>query len=101
MGSRPPPARQAEAIVRSYLNTLRPGAVCTGRDPSPDLWELVLCVIQQAWLPRLMSGGGGSAKRPHVDDRLDIMATLDHVDSMPPIWVIHGEQDSVVGLFES
>jgi acetyl esterase/lipase len=101
MGSRPPPARQAEAVVRSYLSRLTPGAVCTGRDPSPDLWELVMCVIQQAWLPRLMTGGRGGANKAPVDERLDIMATLDHVDSMPPIWVIHGEQDSVVGYFFS
>jgi acetyl esterase/lipase len=93
MGARPPPPRQAEALVRAYLKAMPPGALSTGRDPSPDLWELVLCIIQQGWLPRLMT-------RAAADDderrRLDIMATLDTVQTMPPIWVIHGEQDSIV-----
>jgi hypothetical protein len=87
MGSRPPPPRQAEAIIRTYIKSMKPEAVRTGCDPS-DMWELVLCIIQQGWLPRLMGA--------KADERLDIMAVLDDIETMPPIWVIHGEQDSIV-----
>jgi acetyl esterase/lipase len=87
MGSRPPPPRQAEAIIRTYIKSMKPEAVRTGCDPL-DMWELVLCIIQQGWLPRLMGA--------KADERLDIMAVLDDIETMPPIWVIHGEQDSIV-----
>ncbi|CAK1366708.1 unnamed protein product [Cercospora beticola] len=30
------------------------------------------------------------------DKRIDIMQILDEVDSLPPIWIIHGAQDTLV-----
>lgn len=88
MGSRPPPPRQAEATIRDYLKNMKPGAIRTGCEPS-EMWELAMCVFQQAYLPRFFGVKGNPV--------LDLMATLDRVKTMPPIWVIHGEQDTMVG----
>ncbi|KAI0123371.1 putative polyketide synthase [Xylariales sp. AK1849] len=85
MGSRPPPSRQAEGMIRSYLKHMQPGTVRAGCDPS-EMWELVMCIMQQAWLPRLMSA--------KTDNRLDVMENLDKADKAPPMWIIHGLQDS-------
>ncbi|KAK8133289.1 hypothetical protein PG999_001462 [Apiospora kogelbergensis] len=85
MGSRPPPPRQAERVIRSYLRAMEPGAVKVGCDPS-DMWEMVMCIMQQAWLLRLMSA--------KTDERLDVMGSLAKADKVPPMWIIHGLQDS-------
>ncbi|KAK8017707.1 hypothetical protein PG993_014033 [Apiospora rasikravindrae] len=85
MGSRAPPARQAERVIRSYLGTMKPGAVKVGCDPS-EMWEMVMCIMQQAWLPRLMSA--------KTDRRLDVMENLAKAGEVPPMWIIHGLQDS-------
>ena len=45
-------------------------------------------LIEQAWLPRLL----GLRKNP----RLDLTKTLDKVESIPPLWISHSEQDSIV-----
>lgn len=88
MGFQPLPSRDAEARVRSYVKAITPGTIVSSRDGA-DLWELLMCIIQQGWLPRLMGG-----RRDH---RLDLMALLDEVQDMPAIWIIHGANDTVVG----
>ena len=87
MGSRPQPPRQTEATIRNYLKNMKPGAIRTGCEPG-EMWELVICIMQQAYLPRLMGAKGNKW--------LDVMETLDRVKTMPPIWAIHGQQDSFV-----
>jgi len=86
MGFQPLPSRDAEARVRSYVKAITPGTIVSSRDGA-DLWELLMCIIQQGWLPRLMGG-----RRDH---RLDLMALLDEVQDMPAIWIIHGANDTV------
>ncbi|OCK74973.1 putative polyketide synthase [Lepidopterella palustris CBS 459.81] len=87
MGAPPFPPRQAEAKIRSYIKSMPPEAVRTTGDPT-DMWELLRCILQQGWLPRLIDA------RP--DARLDIFAMMEQTNVLPPIWFIHGEQDSVV-----
>ncbi|KAI0124128.1 putative polyketide synthase [Xylariales sp. AK1849] len=86
LGSWPPPPRQAEATIRSYVQRTR-GTVRTHGDPV-EMWELVTCILQQGRLPRMMN------QRP--DPRLDAIATIEKNRTLPPIWLIHGENDSVV-----
>lgn len=86
LGSWPPPPRQAEAMIRSYIKRTK-GTVRTHGDPV-EMWELVACSLQQGWLPRMMH------QRP--DPRLDAIATIESKKTLPPIWLIHGQGDSVV-----
>ncbi|KAI1333950.1 putative polyketide synthase [Xylariaceae sp. FL0016] len=88
LGSWPPPPRQAEATIRSYIQRTR-GTVRTDGDPV-EMWELVTCILQQGRLPRMMS------QRP--DPRLDVILAITKRKTLPPIWLIHGENDSIVPL---
>jgi len=90
-GSRPPAPRQAEAMIRSYITRNR-GKTRTSGNPIDD-WELVMTMVQQGWLPR-------TAKR-NPDSRLDVVANLRAKLILPPTWVVHGEQDSVVSTVPS
>ncbi|KAK6827595.1 hypothetical protein PG987_010936 [Apiospora arundinis] len=85
LGAWPPPPRQAEAAIRSYLKQTR-GTVRTDGDPV-EMWELVTCIMQQGRLPRMLT------QRP--DPRLNAIATIAKYRRSPPIWLIHGENDSV------
>ncbi|KAI0199514.1 putative polyketide synthase [Astrocystis sublimbata] len=86
MGTQAPPSREAENIIRAYIKAIKPGTVREGSDPA-EMWELLMCIMQQAWLPRLM--------RARTDGRLDVMKNLDDVSGTPPpMWIIHGLQDS-------
>ena len=87
IGTRPAPPRQAEATIREYLKKMKPEAIRTGFEPS-EMWEFCLCVFQQAYLPRFFGAKGNPV--------LDLMVTMDQVQSMPPIWVVHGDQDTMV-----
>ncbi len=86
LGIMPPPPRQAEGIIRTYTKRTK-GSVRTVGDPV-HMWELFLCMLQQGRVPSLMSA------RP--DARLDIISLLKQVKKLPPLWLIHGEEDSVV-----
>ena len=88
-GSWPTPPRQAEAKIRAYVQRTR-GTVRTNGDVV-EMWDLVACIIQQGRLPRMVMS------RP--DPRFDTMATMKR-RKLPPIWVVHGEQDSMVRLDE-
>lgn len=87
MGKRPPPPYKAEAIVRNYIKNMKSGAVRTSGD-AIEMWEFLTCVLQQAYLQRWLGGKGR--------DDWNIMKMLEKADKMPPIWIIQGEQDSVV-----
>ena len=89
LGSWPPPPRQAEAKIRAYIQRTK-GTVRT-RGEVMEMWDLVACIVQQGRLPRMVNS------RP--DPRLDTIATIKK-KGLPPIWMIHGEQDSVVSLDE-
>ncbi|KAG0646234.1 Highly reducing polyketide synthase [Hyphodiscus hymeniophilus] len=52
------------------------------------MWEFLTCVLQQSYLPRWLGIKGR--------DDWEIMDMLAKVDTFPSIWVIQGEQDSVV-----
>ncbi|KAL4779473.1 hypothetical protein BJX76DRAFT_340708 [Aspergillus varians] len=57
------------------------------------MWELLLCIAQQAFLPRLF-GAGARGGRPALEG---IMETLDRGDhKMAPVWVVHGTNDTLV-----
>ncbi|KAL4906189.1 Alpha/Beta hydrolase protein [Aspergillus multicolor] len=88
LGTMPPPPRQAEAQIRAYVQKTR-GTVRTRGDVL-EMWGLVACILQQGRLPRMM------AQRP--DPRLDALKVIEKGTYCPPIWVIHGENDSVVPM---
>lgn len=85
-GSKPQAPRQAEATIRSYVARNK-GLTRTSGNPADD-WELVAAMVQQGWLPRLV--------KRNPDPRLDVVANLRVKRVLPPMWVVHGEQDSVV-----
>lgn len=86
LGSWPPPPRQAEANIRSYIQRTK-GTVRTHGDVM-KMWGLVTCILQQGRLPRMMN--------QRLDPRLDTIASIEMKKRCPPIWVIHGQNDSVV-----
>lgn len=86
LGTMPPVPRKAEALIRSHIKKTK-GTVRTTGDPA-EMWELLLCMLQQGRVPSFMMA------RP--DPRLDIMGLLKQVKQLPPLWIIHGKDDSVV-----
>jgi pimeloyl-ACP methyl ester carboxylesterase len=87
LGTMPPPSRQAESLLRAY-NKKTKGTVRTEGDPV-TMWELLLCMLQQGRVPAVMN-----AKK---DSRLNIISMLKQVRRLPPLWLIHGKEDTVVG----
>ncbi|KAK4155641.1 Alpha/Beta hydrolase protein [Chaetomidium leptoderma] len=85
-GSWPPPPREAEAKIRSYIRRTK-GTVRTDGDPA-EMWELFTSILQQGRLPRIYN------QRP--DPRLNILGRIEAKKSLPPIWLVHGQNDSVV-----
>jgi acetyl esterase/lipase len=94
IGRSPPPPRQALAKIRAYIKGIPPGSIRTGCEPTPDMWELLLCIAQQAFLPRLFAMGAGEEGRPILEG---IMETLGRADKkMVPVWIVHGKNDTMV-----
>jgi len=86
LGTMPPPPRQAEGLIRSYIKRTK-GSVRTVGDPV-HMWELLLCMLQQGRVPCHIYA------KP--DPRLDVISLLKQAEKLPPLWLIHGEEDSVV-----
>lgn len=86
LGVMPPPPRQAERIIRTYVQRTK-GTVRTAGDVL-EMWGLVACILQQGRLPRMMMA--------RHDPRLDALAVIERRKWCPPIWVVHAESDSVV-----
>ncbi|KAK4185844.1 Alpha/Beta hydrolase protein [Podospora australis] len=87
LGSRPPPPRQAETIIRNYVMKTRGTTRSTG-SPS-EMWGLVACILQQGRLPRMFG------RRP--DPRLELLGNIEKGRVVPPpMWIVHGMDDSVV-----
>jgi pimeloyl-ACP methyl ester carboxylesterase len=98
MGTKAPPPRQAEALIRKYIKNMRPGAIRTGQDPTLDMWELLLCILQQCYLPRLFKGNGDKDMFGMLIAMLE--KTEDKTaNAMIPTWIIHGTQDTLVFPF--
>lgn len=87
MGSMPPPPRQAESKIRAYMKRTRASVRSSG-DPA-CMWDLLTSILQQGWLPRLIYAKAD-------DKRMYTLRLLEEAGTMPPVWIIHGEQDSVV-----
>lgn len=94
LGTMPPPPRQAEAIIRAYMKKNK-GRVRTAGDPA-ESWDLLLAIMQQG---RVLSFMNASPGLP--DTRLDIIPLLREVKKIPPLWLIHGREDTVVRLLSS
>jgi acetyl esterase/lipase len=45
MGARPPPARQAELMIKKYIRAIKPGAIRSVGDPA-EMWQLLLCIFR-------------------------------------------------------
>ncbi|KAL5358472.1 Alpha/Beta hydrolase protein [Aspergillus floccosus] len=94
MGTKAPPPRQAEALIRKYIKNMRPGAIRTGQDPTIDMWELLLCILQQCYLPRLFKGNGGKDMYGMLMEMLK--KEEGKADAMIPTWIIHGTEDTLI-----
>lgn len=86
LGTMPPPPGQAERLIRAHIKRTR-GTIRTTGDPA-HMWELLLCIMQQGRVPSLMN--------TRQDPRLDIVSLLNRVHKLPPLWLVHGKEDSVV-----
>lgn len=96
MGHRPPPPRQALSKIRAYIKSMRPGSIRTGCEPTSDMWELLLCIGQQACLPRLFGLGDKEEGVPVLEE---LMETLERKENpMTPVWLVHGRDDTMVSL---
>lgn len=103
MGRRPPPPRLALATIRSYIQNMAPDSIRTGCEPTSELWELLLCIVQQALLPRLF-GSDGSGTGETTSALESLMDTLgdkrglngQQMTMMVPVWLVHGTEDTLV-----
>lgn len=89
-GAKPLPPRQAEGIINSYVAKNK-GSIRISGDPAEE-WELVAAVAQQRWMSRNM-------KKYSSDHRLNLVANVKSKQALPPTWVVHGEQDTMVCTF--
>jgi hypothetical protein len=87
LGKLPPPPHKAERIVRSYVKAVEKGKIRTTGDVV-EMWEFLTCVLQQAYVPRWLGKEGR--------EEWEIMKLVEKAEEFPPIWVIQGEEDSVV-----
>ena len=87
-GSWPPSPREAEAKIRSYVQRTK-DTIRTHGDPV-EMWELFACILQQGRLLRMFH------RTP--DPRFDTIAKIEARNTLPPIWLVHGQNDSVVSM---
>ncbi|KAL4977325.1 Alpha/Beta hydrolase protein [Aspergillus desertorum] len=92
MGRSPPPPREALRNIRAYINAIPRGAIRTGCEPTSDMWELLLCIAQQAFLPRLFGIRAGEGK-PAIEGIMDMLDNSGHI--MVPVWIVHGTNDTM------
>lgn len=86
LGAWPPPPPRAEAKIRAYIQQSK-GTIRSSDNPV-EMWDLLTCLVQQGWVPRLVH------KKP--DPRLATEAAVERCESVPPLWIVHGQDDSVV-----
>ncbi|GFF81102.1 polyketide synthase, putative [Aspergillus udagawae] len=97
IGTRPPPPREAEARIRTYIKNIPPGAIRTGSKPTVEMWELVLCVSQQSYLPRLfgVKGNGQKAALSGIMESLEKWKE-ERSEGLPALWIVHGSGDTMI-----
>ncbi|KAG8531168.1 uncharacterized protein KY384_004526 [Bacidia gigantensis] len=93
MGRSPPPPRQALAKIRAYIKGIPPGSIRTGCEPTSSMWELLLCIAQQAYLPRLFGMGPGKEGGATLEGLMETLGRGD--DKMVPSWIVHGTNDTM------
>ncbi|KAL2817758.1 alpha/beta-hydrolase [Aspergillus cavernicola] len=99
MGRSPPPPRQALAKIRAYIKGMPPGSIRTGCEPTSEMWDLLLCIAQQAFLPRLF--GMGAEANAGAEGGLRSTSTLEGLmeiiqdRKMVPVWIVHGINDTM------
>ena len=49
LGCWPPPPRQAEAVIREYIRSIKPGAVRSEGDPV-DMWPMLLSMAREYYV---------------------------------------------------
>ena len=94
MGRSPPPPRQALAKIRGYIHRIPPQSIRTGCEPTSHMWELLLCIAQQALLPRLFGRDAGN-NLPALEGLMETLGRRERI--MIPVWVVHGSDDTMVG----
>jgi acetyl esterase/lipase len=104
MGMRPPPPRQAEILIRKYMQKAhQSGSIRTWQEPTPEMWKLFLCMTQQCYFSRLLRGkGGGNKDMFNMVKRMAAKVTQQHnnpegkMTGIIPVWIIHGMNDTLV-----
>jgi hypothetical protein len=85
LGKRPPPPGKAESIIRTYLKGIKLETVRTNGDVV-EMWNLVTCVLQQAYLARWLSAD--------IDERLDVINVMKKAKSIPPSKLMYSNRCS-------
>lgn len=111
MGMRPPPPRRAEVLIRNYMQSRQQqsGDIRTWQEPTPEMWELFLCMTQQCYFSRLLKGNkdGNSHNKDmfNLVKRMVAKVTTEKlkkaeggVTGIIPVWIIHGRDDTLVRL---
>ncbi|KAM3504770.1 hypothetical protein MY11210_008228 [Beauveria gryllotalpidicola] len=80
-------SREAESFIKNFIAGLEPNSMRTSGDPI-EMWMLFASISRQGQIPRLL----GFKK----DHRLVLSSNFDRVDTMPPCWIIHTSEDSIV-----
>ncbi|KAL4970620.1 putative polyketide synthase [Aspergillus stella-maris] len=88
MGQKPPPPREALGKIRAYIKGIPKGSIRTGCEPTSEMWQLLLCIAQQAYLPRLFGMGIGKSKST-LEGLLETLERGEH--RMVPVWIVHGK----------
>lgn len=91
LGNKAPVPYEAERIARAYVKNIKPGTIRKSGD-AVEMWELLTCVLQQAYLPRWLRMRRGG------NNQTDVMRNPEKVGEMPPIWIIQGNRGSVVNF---
>ncbi|PYI33454.1 alpha/beta-hydrolase [Aspergillus indologenus CBS 114.80] len=95
MGIRPPPPRQAETIIKKYMQTCSQhlGAIRSRQEPTPEMWEVFLCMVQQCYFTRLLKRTDGGTHGVNMVERM--MAKAKEQQATVPTWIIHGRNDTL------
>lgn len=80
--------QQPESEVDEYLRDMKPGDVRSSTHPW-ELWLFICATVQHGRYLKFL----GESKELHP------INNLDNAKSVPPIWVIHGKDDSLVSQY--
>ena len=72
----------------SYIKNMSPGAVRVSSSPFTG-WNIVENILKERHHRELMGS----------DDKLNLTKSLENAKNVPPIWALHGQEDTIVRIF--